>query len=298
MVSLKKKLRDDSKFCPHNCLVLNRNTSLAFPENIAKVAGIPNMSQGVVIDNANAIKEQFVCGNTTASQTVTLLDFLVDNVYRSSVNLATSPYACEFSGLAKLECPSVKARSPRTDGMPIRSISLAGVFVPAPWATGGKELSLKQASSFYVLDDFLEMKDVGLNSVQLSVPTAAFTPKDIYGEQVLDVLKGLMKDVDKAGLQLILNLVATGDELDAVVAAANFAASHPVVLALGLPKEMSIDTTIVVHSIRAVSATLPLFVPLNEGDLVKLKGTGFASDPNVFGALDLSHTTFVADIGK
>jgi hypothetical protein len=252
----------------------------------------------VVIDNANAIKEQFICGNTTASQTVALLDFLVENVYHSSSNLATSPYACEFSGLARLECAYYEPRSPRNDGLPIRSVSLAGVFVPAPWATSGNELSLKEASSFYVLDDFLQMKEVGLNSVQLAVPTAAFTPKDTFGEQVLEVLKGLMKDIDKAGLQMILNLVATGDELDAVVTAASFAANHPVVLALGLPKEMTIDTTTVVESIRAVSANLPLFVPLNEGDLVKLKGTGFAADPNVFGALELSHSASVADIGK
>jgi hypothetical protein len=251
-----------------------------------------------VIDNANAIKEQFVAGNTTASETVALLEFLVENVYRSTPNLADTPYACEFNGLAKLECPSVEPRSPRTDGLPIRSVSMAGIFLPAPWATGGKELSLKQAATFYTLDDFMQMKDLGLNTVQLAVPTAAFTPNDTYGEEVLAILKSIMKNVDKAGLQIILDLVATGDELDAIVTAAKFAADHPVVLALTLPKGMTIDTTTVVESIRAVTPTLPVFVPLNEGDLTKLKGTGFAADPNVFGALEMSHTTFVADIGK
>ncbi|KAG7351768.1 hypothetical protein IV203_007816 [Nitzschia inconspicua] len=272
---------------------------LSFPKDIAKLAGIQKpLPEGVVIDNANAIKEQFVAGNTTATDTVALLEFLVEQVYRSSPNLEITPYACEFNGLAKLECPAVEPRSPRTDGLPIRSVSMAGIFLPAPWATGGKELSLKEASSFYTLDDFLQIRDLGLNTVQLAVPTAAFTPKDIYGEDVLDVLKGIMKDVDKAGLQIILNLVATGDELDAVVTASEFAANHPVVLALTLPKGMITDTTTVVESIRAVTATLPLFVPLNEGDLTKLKGTGFASDPNVFGSLELSHTVSVADIAS
>jgi hypothetical protein len=99
-------------------------------------------------------------------------------------------------------------------------------------------------------------------------------------------------------LQIIINLVATGDELDAVVAAANYVSTKPVVLALGLPKEMMIGMTTVVESIRAVSPDLPLFVPISEGDLTKLKGTGFAADPKVFGSLELSHSVTVADIGK
>lgn len=249
------------------------------------------------IDNANAIKEQFVGGNTTATETVALLDFLVERVYQSSSNLDSSPYACEFNGLAKLDCPSVHPRSPRTDGLPIRAVSMAGIFTPAPWATGGKELSLKQAANFYTLEDFLQMKELGLNTVQLAVPTAAFTPKDTYGEDVLEVMKGIMKNVDKAGLEIILNLVATGDELDAVVTAADFAAGHPVVLALSLPKGLTISTSTVVDSIRSVTATLPLFVPLSEGDLTKMKGAGYESDPNVFGSLELSHLVSVADIG-
>jgi hypothetical protein len=82
------------------------------------------------------------------------------------------------------------------------------------------------------------------------------------------------------------------------VSAAEFSAKHPVVLALTLPKGMMIDTTTVVESIRAITPSLPIFVPLNEGDLLKLKGSGFAADPNVFGSLELSHSVSIADIGK
>ena len=251
----------------------------------------------MVIDNANAIKEQFVAGNTTATETVALLEFLVEHVYQSSANLASSPYACEFNGLAKLECLDVEPRSPRTDGLPIRAASMAGVFTPALWATGGKPLSLKEAAGFYTLEDFQGMAKIGLNTVQLAVPTATFTKGDSFGVEVMKVLTGILKDVEGAGLQIIINLVATGDELDAVVSAAKYVSEKPVVLALGLPKEMMIDTTTVVDSIRAVSPELPLFVPLNEGDLTKLQGSGFAADPNVFGALEVSHSVSVADIG-
>ncbi|KAL3913467.1 MAG: hypothetical protein SGILL_006478, partial [Bacillariaceae sp.] len=241
---------------------------LNFPTNIAELAGIhETFPPDVVIDNANAIKEQFVGGNTTATETVALLEFLVENVYKSSANLASSPYACEFNGLAKLECSSMKSRSPRSDGSPIRSVSMAGVFTPALWATGGKALSLKQAANFYTLSDFQDMKTMGLNTVQLAVPTAAFIKGDEYGGEVMTVLEGILDDVKSAGLDIIINLVATADELDAVVAAAKYVSKKPVVLALGLPKEMMIDVTTVVESIRAVSPKLSLFVPLDEGDL-------------------------------
>ena len=265
---------------------------------MAELAGIhESFPPDVVIDNANAIKEQYVGGNTTATETVALLEFLVEHVYKSSSNLASSPYACEFNGLAKLECPAAKARSPRTDGLPIRAASMAGVFTPAEWATGGKPLSLKQAASFYTLTDFQDMKKIGLNTVQLTVPTAAFIQGDEFGVEVMEVLKGILQDVETAGLQIIINMVATGDELDAVVSAAKYVSKEPVVLALGLPKEMMISMSTVEESIRAVSPELPLFVPLNEGDLTKVADSGFAADPNVYGSLEISHSVSVADIG-
>lgn len=279
-------------------LVMFATNSLVFPKNITKLAGIEKTTHDhVKIDNANAIKDQFVAGNTTPAETIALLDFLVENVYQSTPLLAISPDACEFNGLAKLECPSTPLRSPRTDGMPIRSVSLAGLFIPAPWATGGKELSIDQAASFYTSKDFEEMKDLGLNTVQLTVPTVAFLPSDKHGKKVMEVLNSIMTNVEMAGLQMILTLTATGDELDTVVSAADFVASHPVFLALTLPKGMTIDTTTVVGSIRVIAPDLPLFVPLTQADLVQLKSNGFASDPNVFGSLELSHTVTVADIG-
>ena len=244
---------------------------------------------------------QYVDGNTTGAETVALLEFLVERVYESSPNKARSPYACEFNGLAELECPQVKSvkESPRTDGLPIRSVGLAGIFVPAIWATGGKPLKhLDEVLDWYTLKDFQDMKALGLNTVQIEVPTAAFTPKDTHGEHVMTVLEYLLKDVSTAGLQAILSLVATGDELDAVVSAADYATANPVVLALALPKGMTIDTATVIDSIRAQAPDLPLFVPLNEGDLTKLKGSGFESDPKVFGALEMPHSATVADIAS
>ena len=121
--------------------------SLNFPEDFAELAGVHNLRDDVVIDNANAIKEQYVGKNVTSSDTLKMLDYLVQSVYHSTPNKEASPYACEFSGLAELSCDVNQdmVANPRADGNPIRSATLAGLFVPALWATDGQELSLKQA---------------------------------------------------------------------------------------------------------------------------------------------------------
>jgi hypothetical protein len=274
--------------------------SLEFPKNIAKLAGIGDtIRKDVTIKDANAIKSQFMDGNTTATETLALLEFLVEQTYHSSPNNAATPYGCEINGLAKLECPAVSVRTPRADGLPIRAVSLAGVFVPALWATNGKPLeSLDVIESWYTPSDFEQMKTIGLNTVQITVPTAAFTPNDKYGAQVMDKLEYFLDAIEAAKLQAIITLQATGDELDAVVAAADYASEKPVVLAMTLPNGMMIDMTTVVESIRAVAPTIPLFVPVDEGILIELKKNGYASDPNVFGSLEISHLTSVADIAS
>jgi hypothetical protein len=269
--------------------------SLSFPTNIAELAGIPDLNETVVINDANSIKNNYVAKNTTASQTMALLEFLVENVYGSTPNKEVSPYACEFNGLAKLACKTGATRNPRPDGEPIRSVTLAGAFVPALWATGGTPLELSEVGDWYTLAAFKEMKKIGLNTAKIPVPTAAYTPKDKYGEHVMEVLTVLLTDIDTAGLQVIIELVGTGDELDAVVAAAEAAADMPVVLGLTLPKGMTLDTTVVVEAIRSKSPDLPIFLPLNEGDLIKVSGQ---FDPYVYGALDLPHTVAIADIAS
>merc|ERR1712238_237083 len=86
------------------------------------------------IPDANSIKDQYVAGNITGKQAIDLLDFLVIRSYESTPNKETNPYACDVNGLAKLSCASgsgddtkkMTARSPRSDGPPIRAVTLVG----------------------------------------------------------------------------------------------------------------------------------------------------------------------------
>lgn len=269
----------------YGCLVL--------PKNVGELAGLPDLK--LKVKDANAIRDLYVTKNTTAAETLALLEFVIENVYKSTPNKAGDVYACDINGLAELDCGGL-SRSPRTDGEPLRSVSLAGLFVSAPWATSGHVLTLSEAAGWYTADDFDDMAKLGLNTVQIDVPTAAFIKNDLKGEQILEVLTDVLKMVDASGLQVILRLVATGDQLDAVVAAAEYVATLPVILALTLPKNMMLDMKEVVHSMRTVAPELPLFLPLSEGDLVKIDGGDF--DKNVYGSLDVSHIGTIADIAS
>lgn len=269
---------------------------LNMPKDLPKLAGATNVSEGIQIENANAIKDQYKAGNITASDTLAILNFLVESVYKSTPNKGTSPYACEISGLAKLSCSS-QAKGPRTDGMPIRAANLAGLFVPALWATNGKELTLEEGSAWYSPEDFKAMKTIGLNTVQVSVPTAAFTMGDEYGGLVKEALSILLEEIDQSGLQVIMNLVSTADEKDAVVAAAKFAEEYKsnVILGITYPSGMLVDSVSLIEAMRVVAPNLPIFVPMNEGDLVKINGE---FDSNVYGALEFSHSVSIADIAS
>lgn len=268
---------------------------LELPKNIGELAGIPDLS--FEIKDANAIKDQYVGKNTTAAETLALLDFIVQRVYAATPDKASTPYGCEINGLAKLSCGATGTiRSPRTDGKPIRSVSLAGLFVPAPWATGGEDIKLSMVTSWYTAKDFDDMAKLGLNTVQIDVPTSAFIKDDIHGHEVFEVLLDILTLVDDSGLQAIIKLVATGDQLDAVVAAAQYFADQPVVLGLTIPPTMTLDWKDVVHSIRTEAPVLPIFLPLNEGDLLKVYGGDF--DDHVYGSLDVSHAGTVADIAS
>lgn len=272
--------------------------SLQLPANFADLAGAGPLPEDVKIVNSNDIKNQFVGGNITASDTLHMLNFLIERVYESSAGNAVSPYACEFSGLAKLDCGEPK-KSPilLASGEPIRAVGLAGVFVPATWATGGKPLSLEEAEGFYTDKDFLDMKAAGLNTVQLEVPTAAFDPRDEQGDKMNALLKSMLEDISDAGLVAIINVVSTADELDAVVAAASFCNARRAVLAMSIPSKTMLDRQTVVDAIRTVAPKLPIFLPLNQGDLTKIPlwATG---DKHLYGALDMSHTGSIPDIAS
>lgn len=268
--------------------------SLHLPTKVAELAGIEGLSSDVVLKDANSIKEQYIGGNITASETLDLLDFLVTSVYQSSPNKNQDPYACEFNGLAALTC-DVKRRSPRADGTPIRSATLAGIFVDALWATGGKALTLEEMKEWYSVVDYEQMKALGLNTVQILVPTAAFIAGDIYGAEVKTLLKHTMANISSVGLDIIISLEATGDELDAIVSAAKYLSTKDSVLALTLPSQMKLDVKVVIDDVRVVAPNLPIFVPMELGGLMKFDGE---FDKNVFASLQTSHAGSVADVAS
>lgn len=271
---------------------------LKLPENIVELAGATDVDPSVVVlDSANSIKEQYDGSNITATDTVKLLNFLVQSVYDTTPNKASTPYACEIGGLAKLHCGSEISKSPRTsDGEPIRSAALAGLFVPASWATSGKTLSLKQAKTFYTLADFKEMKTLGLNTVQIAVPSSAFVPTNMTGTGIKHILDGILADVESAGLKAILSLVATGDKVDAIVSAGNYTSSKKsAVLGLELPPKMLVDVKTTIEAIRVHAPFCPLFVPVEEVDLITMN---LDFDDNVYASLHTSHSKSVADVAS
>lgn len=270
--------------------------SLNLPSNILDLAGA-HTKKPVEVATANAIKNQYAAGNITATETLQVLNFVVQSVYHATPDKESNPYACEFNGLAELTCPDEPSshQSPMPKGVPIRSVTLAGLFVDALWATNGVSLTLDQQMKWYTPDDFTQMAKLGLNTVQILVPTAAFIVGDVYGAQVKSALKDILLEVDVAGLKAILALVGTGDELDAVVAAARFASSRPTVLALTLPSHMTIDQKTLLDSIRVEAPKLPLFLPMGLGDLIE--NTRYY-DSNVYASLDMSHANSIADIAS
>ena len=268
--------------------------SLNLPSNIGKLAGLGNTT-GVTLNDANSIKEQYVGGNITATQTLDVLEFLVESVYHSTPDKSTSVYACDFNGLAGLSCEDTPVRSPRTDGEPIRSVTLAGMFVDALWATGGEPLTLSEMKHWYSLKDFKKIKDLGLNTVQILVPTAALNQDDKRGVKVKYMLEDLLADIDTAGLDAIVALIGTADELDLVVAAAEYASNQDTILALTLPSHTSVDVKTMIDAIRVQAPELPLFVPLNLDDLIKMNEE---FDDQVYGSLEMSHSATVADVAS
>jgi hypothetical protein len=258
----------------------------SLPPNFASLAGASDTS--VPLKDVNAIKDAYLAGNMTASDTIKVLDYFVKSVYWTSANVATDPYACNLDGLAKLQCDLVNTIPT------IRSVTLAGLFTPALWATKGRTLSLNQTKHFYSADDFAEIRALGLNTVQIPIPMQAFVPD--HDESITEAdeesfvrktLTRILDWVDQYNLQAILLLEGLDND-DAVTAAAHYAADHPAVLALTVPSTQSMKVA------RAAEPSLKLMVTINESQLV---GLSF-NDPNVFASLALSHASTVADVAS
>lgn len=265
----------------------NTWSCLTLPPDFAEMAGLDKKAaKRANITDTDSILTKLDDGNITSTQAVDLVDLLVQNVYQSTANADKAPYACNVAGLAELSC----SRESNLHDGPIRSVTLAGVFVPAPWATGGKTLTIEEAQAFYTQDDFTDMKTLGLNTVQIPVPLSAFAADD--DGSIIQVLDNYMAMTNSAGMKAILVLVDVDKDEDsfAVASAATYAASKTDILALTLPSK----STKVVSSARAMAPSLPLFLPANGGDLTELE----AIDENIYAAMDMSHTLTVGDVAS
>jgi len=255
-----------------------------FPKQFAQLAGVDSDK----IVDSNSIRLQYTAGNITEAQVVDLIDLYVKSVYASSPDVDKDPFACDVGGLAILECPT-PATFLLESGEPIRSATLAGLFVPAPWATEGKELTLKEAMRFYTESDFKDMKTLGLNAVQIPVPVEAFAANG--NGLVKAALTSLLKLVETSGLRAIIVVVDHGeDNHEAVTAAAAYCFENEAVLALTLPSM----TPTIVSAARGAAPNLPLFLPISSGNLMNLSPL----DDNVFAAVTMDHSTSVADVAS
>ena len=243
----------------------------------------------------------FAAGNITAAQTVDIVDQYISTVYSTGGNGGVDPYGCDVNGLAKLDNCVVDdgTETPRSlypSGEGVKAVTLAGAFVPALWATGGKELSMEEVKGFYTSKDFQDMAELGVNTVQIPVPRDAFAE---MGE-VANTVSHMLDHIGKAGLSAILVLVSPEKEAkgttdkeinDQVTAAGIFANNAKTIIAVQVPSALPS----LVSSIRAASTTLPVLVPINKGQLTNL---AFPPDSFLFAALDVGASTSVADVAS
>ncbi len=209
-----------------------------------------------------------------------------------------NPYGCDVNGLATLgSCESATGtpKSLKPNGGIIKSVTLAGAFVPQLWATGGKVLSMDEVKDMYS-HDFREMADLGVNTVQIPVPCHTFHENG----EVASTVVHLLDKAEEAGLSAIIVLVApkvedeviTDEMIDNhVKAAATFASESSAVIALQLPK----PSPSLLGAVRSADAKLPVLIPTNKG---QLKNLSFPPDSYIFAALDVGTITSVADIAS
>ena len=263
---------------------------LHFPSAWGEEVGAVNVT------SSNDISDSLKNATIASSAAVDLIDLLTQAVYDSSSSVDKTPYACEMGGLAKLECDATTSKRLDT---PIRSVTLAGLLVPAPWATGGSPLTPEQAKEFYTPEDFDNMRELGLNTVLIHLPpdvdvTDASSP-------ALDVLDHVLGMAQDAELEVILSMhsspnAAYDTTFGTTSDVAAYAAQNSVVRGLILPA-LSFDA---VDAARATSPELPLFLPANGGDVAQLHRyhRKRKDDPQLFVALDMSHSNTVAQIAS
>lgn len=271
------------------------NSCIDFPEVFATSVGL-NASD---IPDSVHVDMMWKAGNTTASQTIDMLDMYIQAVYASSDNNDETPFGCEVGGLAMLTDCSSSSSDGGNKGLlvkddAVRSVTLAGAFVPAPWITGGKILTMDEVRLFYTASDFHDMADLGVNAVQIPVPCDVFYEK---GNEIEATVTKLLDRATNAGLSAILVLVPDRSDTVAhvlqehITAAASYASSNPTIIALQLP---SSDAQLVGIA-RSNAAELALLIPTTKSQINTIYQS--FEDKNVFAALELASRT-VANVAS
>lgn len=274
---------------------------LQMPENILDIVGVQMDTSSIdknsslpifQVNDANAIVKHYHDGNLTAADTVNLLDYLVQNVYESSSGVSKDPYACDISGLVTLKCAKQDSEKP------IRAVTMAGVFSPARWATGGKILTLEDASNFYSLNDFKHMKTLGLNTVQIPVSINIFVRERKQSKAWLELLTETLHHIRDSDLKAILTLqegenppiLLNTPVQNAARFAHDYNSAHgSIISALILPN----SDLALLKSVQSKIPKLNVWIPINAGDFTTLHFT--LADG---ASLDFSHTVTVADVAS
>lgn len=258
---------------------------VSFPEHFATLAGVKYDN----ITDSNSIDLQYQAKNITAGDAVDLIDLYVKSVYTSTPGVDRDPMGCAVNGLTQLECEKA---APALASEKIRAVTLAGVFVPAPWATGGKSLTLEEAKSYYTAQDFTEMADLGLNAVQIPVPLSIFGSSNKDASAKLELLGDLLQLAADAKLNAVVALqddVDTQEETVATVqAATSLVISYKNVIALIVP------SSDLIAAARSKSTSLNLMIPTHDKELPFFA----VQDPHVYVAFDRDHRTSIADIAS
>mmetsp|Transcript_13729 Transcript_13729/g.15064 ORF Transcript_13729/g.15064 Transcript_13729/m.15064 type:complete len:586 (-) Transcript_13729:179-1936(-) len=260
---------------------------IRFPTNFATLAGVDTDAE---IVDSNAIVNNLADGSISSKDAVDLLDLFVRYVYTSSAAVESSPYACDLGGVSTLVCKE-KEDIPSLadpDGKPIRSVTLAGAFTDASWVTGGKSLSLSEVKDFYTAKDFAEMKELGLNAVQISFPCHHFAGWGHKKAKEVQALEDMLELVEDAGLHAII--VIEGDTTKHIADAAHFGEKNDAVMAMILPSR---DEKYF-KAARKHASHLPLMIPVNDGNLHLFE----AYDKNVYPAIGLDHHYAVGDVAS
>ena len=257
---------------------------IEFPKDFAVRAGV--LGANHAIKDSNSINRAYINGTISGGDAVDLIDFFVQSVYQSTgIGVSGDTHACDVNGLAKLTCDNKK------DLGLIRSVTLQGLFTPATWLTNGKALTLKQAKTFYTVEDFRDMKTMGLNTVQIPVTPEMFI--EAGGEK--DLLASLIQTAGDEGLNVILLLETASSKstpellVQAIKTATGFLSTYNNIGGIVLPSMQYVAAA------RASSTVMPLFIKAGEGNLPHFD---YADDPFLFIAMDQSHTTSVADVAS